>query len=264
MVESEGKMDPDIVLYPKLTENMKESIYCRLQKARLDVSQLNMKKSGINTAFHYKYYELDDFLPQVQLVLFNNGLCPIFVMTYDEATLEIRDILTTKESEDDNGNENRIIFRTPVPAISTLVSQKLSGCQAIGMLHAYFKRYLYLNALEICETDLYLDGPTGGKDKKEIAEELKKIYEYVYNNPDLKNELTKVESVEDANNLIKTGSLTQNERRILDRIMRIIFGNKVYFDPIKQKYVTTETQKLKERVEYVGREALRNSSVATG
>jgi hypothetical protein len=223
---------------------------------------MNLKKSGVNTAFHYKYYELDDFLPQVQYIMYNNGLCPIFRVTSEEATLEIRDVLANSEVKDEDA---KIIFRTPIPAISTIANPKVSGCQAIGMLHAYFKRYLYLNALEICESDAYVDGPHAWKDSKEIGEELKKIHEHIYGNPNLKNELIKVEGVEDANKLIQTGSLTQPERRILDRIMRAKFNGKVYFDPMEQKYVPTETQKLKEMVVQVGRDVVRKSAaVAAG
>jgi hypothetical protein len=249
MVENIG-IEPD--LCEGLSINVKDSAYFRLMKARKELSQMNLKKSGVNTVFHYKYYELDDFLPQAQQVMFNNGLCPIFNINSEEATLALCDVLT---------ENSKIVFRTPIPTISTIANQKVSGCQAMGMLHAYFKRYLYMNALEICESDGYVDGPGGWKESKEIEEELKKIHEHIYNNPGIKQELTKIETVDDANKLVKTGSITQLDKRILDRIMRVRFGNKVYFNPMEQQYVQSASQRVKEMVEQLGKKVVQKEAV---
>ena len=49
---------------------------------------------------------------------------------------------------------------------SNIANANLSGCtaiQSLGAVHTYLKRYLYLNALEIVESDA-LDSMTGAKD----------------------------------------------------------------------------------------------------
>ena len=80
-------------------------------------------------------------------------------MTDTDATLTVTDW-------EDNSEEE---FTTPVEDL------ELKGCnkiQALGGVHTYLKRYLYLNALEIVENDMF-DGNVG---KPEIKPDDTDIY----------------------------------------------------------------------------------------
>jgi len=118
------------------------NIYQKLQKCRVGLQGKTMKKSGKNTFSHYEYFELGDFLPQVNELMEINGLVSIFAYTTEEATLTIID---TDKIED------VIQFITPVTA------SELKGCmpmQSIGAMQTYARRYLYVMAFEISENDI--------------------------------------------------------------------------------------------------------------
>ena len=51
------------------------SVYKKLMIARLKLQQLSLKKSGHNKFAGYQYFELGDFLPSVQDLFGEVGLC---------------------------------------------------------------------------------------------------------------------------------------------------------------------------------------------
>lgn len=119
----------------------------KLQKARITLQEMKLKKSGENKYSGFKYYELADFLPQVNEIFYDLKLFSNFSMEINEATLTVTDW-------EDNTFEE---FTTPTEEV------ELKGCtkvQALGAEHTYLKRYLYLNALEIVENDM-LDAKAG-------------------------------------------------------------------------------------------------------
>ena len=116
------------------------NIYEKLQRVRVLLCEEKIKKSGKNGHTGFSYYELADFLPSVNKLLAEIGLCSVFNLSKDTAVLTIYDT----ESADN------IQFSTPTASVS------LKGCtevQSLGAMHTYLKRYLYLNALEISEAD---------------------------------------------------------------------------------------------------------------
>ena len=133
----------------------KKNIKAKLQEARVRLQQTSLQKSGENAFARFKYYELKDFMPAVNSIFNDLGICSNFSIEDGVATLEIMDV-----EEDES-----IKFTSPVTNVD------LKGCtaiQGIGAMHTYMKRYLYLNALEIVENDI-LDAsvrttePSGGK-----------------------------------------------------------------------------------------------------
>ena len=108
------------------------SIYEKLQRARALLCEEKIKKSGKNGHTGFSYYELADFLPSVNKIFAEIGLCSVFNLSKETAVLTIYDI----ESADN------IQFLTPTAEV-----------QSLGAMHTYLKRYLYLNALEISEAD---------------------------------------------------------------------------------------------------------------
>lgn len=126
------------------------NIYGKLQLARVKLQAMNCKKSGHNKFSGFSYYELSDFLPKVNEIFCELGLYSVFCVTETEARLEI---INTEKPEE------HVVFTSPTAKV------ELKGCtpiQAIGAIHTYMKRYLYLNALEIVEHDA-LDAAVGAE-----------------------------------------------------------------------------------------------------
>lgn len=123
------------------------SVYQKLQQARIKLQGTELKKSGNNKFAGYQYFELGDFLPAVQGIFSDLGLCGVVSFTADLATLRIVDIETKDE----------ISFTSPMG------SAALKGChevQNIGAVETYQRRYLWVTAMEIVEHDA-LDAVTG-------------------------------------------------------------------------------------------------------
>lgn len=135
-------------------------IYEKLQKARLELQNKKLKKSGKNKFSGFSYYELADFLPQVNQIFYDLKLCSNFSIKDNMAYLIITDW-------EDNTQQ---MFTSPIEEL------ELKGCtkvQALGGVHTYLKRYLYINALEIVEADM-LDVKAG--DIEEIVDNDTDIY----------------------------------------------------------------------------------------
>lgn len=119
----------------------------KLQKCRVLLQEMKLKKSGKNKFAGFTYYELADFLPAINKLFYDNKLSSNFSICGNEAKLVIKDF------ED----ETFEVFSSPIADL------ELKGCtaiQALGGIHTYMKRYLYLNALEIVENDM-LDAQAG-------------------------------------------------------------------------------------------------------
>ena len=127
-------------------------VYAKLQKARMMLQAAPLKKSGHNKFSGYFYFELGDFLPTVNQIFHELGLCSIVSFTKDYAELRIVDT--------DNGGS--IVFSSP------MADANLKGChpiQNMGAVQTYSRRYLYVNALEVVENDL-LDKFKGKEDEE--------------------------------------------------------------------------------------------------
>jgi hypothetical protein len=121
------------------------NVYEKLMKARLKLQNTKLEKSGHNKFAGYKYFELGDFLPTVQNIFIELGLCGVVSYTQDLATLTITD------------GENNIVITSPMG------SAALKGChevQNIGAVETYQRRYLWVTAMEIVEHDV-LDATAG-------------------------------------------------------------------------------------------------------
>lgn len=120
----------------------KMNVYKKLQKCRVEIQKADLKKSGENKFSHYTYYELGDFLPKVNELMDKYNLTGIFNFNLEEASLTI---LNTENVEE------TIVFSTPVSVA------ELKGCYAIqniGATQTYARRYLYVMAFEIAESDV--------------------------------------------------------------------------------------------------------------
>jgi SpoU rRNA methylase family enzyme len=121
------------------------NVYQKLMQARLKLQNTALTKSGHNKFAGYKYFELGDFLPTVQNIFSELGLCGVVSYDTELAKLTITD-----------GTDSIVIT-------SPMGSAALKGChevQNIGAVETYQRRYLWVTAMEIVEHDV-LDATTG-------------------------------------------------------------------------------------------------------
>lgn len=142
---SEQQFQTEVMDELKQQENNVSNICQKLMEARLRLQNTKLEKSGHNKFAGYKYFELGDFLPTVQNIFNELGLCGIVSYTHELATLTITD------------GKSSIVITSPMGSAS------LKGChevQNIGAVETYQRRYLWVTALEIVEHDV-LDATTG-------------------------------------------------------------------------------------------------------
>ena len=128
------------------------NIYSKMQKARCEFQEKPLKKSGHNKFAGYHYFELGDFLPTINALLDKYNLCSHINFGKDEATLTI----TNSENPDEE-----MVFTSPMSEAT------LKGCHAVqnlGAVQTYLRRYLWVNAFEIVESD-GLDATTGKEER---------------------------------------------------------------------------------------------------
>lgn len=109
------------------------------------------------------YFELGDFLPGVNEVCNNNGLATIFHFEKEIATLTIIDV---------DNPESIIKFETPIEMAAIKGS---STIQQIGGTQTYARRYLYMMAFEIAETDI-VDKSEVDLEKQEGEQRIGTVY----------------------------------------------------------------------------------------
>jgi len=133
------------------------NVYKKLQQARLKLQSAPLKKSGKNKFAGYEYFELADFLPTIQTIFAEVGLCGTVSFGTELASLTIVDVDATEATQ-----PNFVIFSSPMS------TAELKGCHAIqnlGAVQTYLRRYLWVAAMEIVEHDA-LDATTGSSDSK--------------------------------------------------------------------------------------------------
>jgi hypothetical protein len=126
------------------------SVHKKLMEARIALQSKPLNKSGHNKFSGYKYFELGDFLPVIQEIFVEKGLCGYVTFYTDIAILTITDV-------EDN---------TEIQVKSPMSSASLKGChdvQNLGAVQTYLRRYLWVTAMEIVEHDA-LDAVQGSAD----------------------------------------------------------------------------------------------------
>jgi hypothetical protein len=222
--------------------------------ARLELQGRKLNKSGHNKFAGYKYFELGDFLPSIQEIFAQQGLCGVVSYLPDVAVLTITDM--------DDG--------TYIHVNSPMSSAALKGChevQNLGAVQTYLRRYLWVTAMEIVEHDA-LDATTGSEtvnakqpfkpatkaDITPVAQapkvlagkegewQLKVVEDADGNWAGAVKAATEVclgiaEKVEDVNNIFK------NNRLIYDKLKE---ENKVVYDEILAQLKATKEKLIKE------------------
>lgn len=133
------------------------SVHKKLMEARIRLQNTKLSKSGHNKFAGYTYFELGDFLPAIQEIFSDVGLCGTINFYPDIEGSKGSASLCITDTEDGT----TIDFTCPMSQAS------LKGChevQNLGASMTYIRRYLWVNALEIVEHDA-LDATTGSERK---------------------------------------------------------------------------------------------------
>jgi hypothetical protein len=129
-------------------------VHKKLMQARIMLQNAPLKKSGHNKFAGYSYFELGDFIPTINAIFNEVGLCGVVSYDSEIASLTITDT-------DDGTN---IIITSP------MADANLKGChpiQNLGAVETYTRRYLWVTAMEIVEHDA-LDSSAPIKEEKVI------------------------------------------------------------------------------------------------
>ena len=124
------------------TQTKTMNVYQKLLKARTMFLGSNTQKSGKNMQLAFKYFELDDIVPVATKIFEEVGLISLVSFEDEKAIMRI---LNT-----DNPDEY-VTFATPLLQLSE--NKGTNAVQAFGATVTYYRRYLYMIALDICEPD---------------------------------------------------------------------------------------------------------------
>ena len=131
----------------KMAESTKKvektmNVYQKLAQARAMFLAAGIEKSGKNIHLAFKYFELDAIVPIATKIFNEIGIISIVNITESTAAMEI---VNTDSPED------RILFSTPIVMLAE--NKGTNAVQAFGATMTYYRRYLYMIALDICEPD---------------------------------------------------------------------------------------------------------------
>lgn len=129
-------------------------VHKKLMQARILLQNAPLKKSGHNKFAGYSYFELGDFMPEINAIFNEVGLCGVVSYDSEIASLTITDT--------DDG--------TSLVITSPMAEANLKGChpiQNLGAVETYTRRYLWVTAMEIVEHDA-LDSSAPIKEEKII------------------------------------------------------------------------------------------------
>ena len=135
------------------------NVFGKLQKARVQLHNTPLNKSGKNNFAKFNYFELADFMPSVTDIFNDVGLCGVVSFTNDTAYLTVHN--TEKEND-------FVTFTSPLVIASM---DRIQAIQSLGATHTYYRRYLYLMALDLVENDVVdaVEPPIKPQETKQIG-----------------------------------------------------------------------------------------------
>ena len=212
------------------------SVHKKLMQVRVDLARKGLQRSGHNKFAGYKYFELGDFIPQAMDLFLKNDLCGIVSYATDEATLTITDV------EDGTC----VVIHSPM---ATAALKGAHDIQNLGAVESYQRRYLWMTALELTESDPIDSSeplPIPKKDipkpivksDEQVAKEQKKVdHEIVLSDPFAIH----IESKEDilspeeyASVLMDASKLQLESAKDADEVKMIYQVNRKHYDKLKE------------------------------
>ncbi len=155
------------------------NIYKKIQKVKKELSERELKKSGKNDYSGFSYYELGDFLPSIIELCDKYGLF---------TKVDFQDNFSLNTTKNNSGEIITTDTKIGEEAILTIINTdkvdetetyscdvkelNLKGANSIqnyGGVQTYLRRYLYMNAFDIVEADMF-DSQEFEKKKKQKSE----------------------------------------------------------------------------------------------
>ena len=128
------------------------NVYQKLAKAREMFLNSDTKKTGKNMTLSFKYFELDDIVPVANKIFNELGLISLVNFSSETASMVIADVDTVGGC-----------IEFTVPLVSYTGNNAVNPVQAFGATVTYYRRYLYMIALDICEPDAIDPAPVVNK-----------------------------------------------------------------------------------------------------
>ena len=128
------------------------NVYQKLAKAREMFLYSDTKKTGKNMTLSFKYFELDDIVPVANKIFNELGLISLVNFSTETASMVIADV-------DNTG----AFIEFTVPLVNYTGNNAVNPVQAFGATVTYYRRYLYMIALDICEPDAIDPAPIANK-----------------------------------------------------------------------------------------------------
>ena len=138
--EKKGRKKMAETKSPKTT-----NIFQKLLLVRDEFAQAEIKKSGKNIQLSSKFYELADIVPTSRVIFTKYRLLPLTTVASGKATMIIVDV---------DSPEEKLVFELDVQTYDG--NKAVTPPQAYGAVVTYYRRYLYMIALDIVEAD-YLE-----------------------------------------------------------------------------------------------------------
>ena len=139
-----AKIKEEVIIMAEKTElktGMALNVYAKLIEARKRFLEVGVKKTGVNRYAEYKYFTLDEIIPVKQEIFRDLGLSDVISFGTEVATLTIFNVDNPEESID---------FMSQLAPDESMIKNPI---QKVGAIQTYVRRYLYLLALDIIESD---------------------------------------------------------------------------------------------------------------
>lgn len=117
------------------------NVYGKLIEARKRFLEAGIKKTGVNRYAEYKYFTLDEIIPVKQEIFRDLGLADVISFSDTGACLTIFNVANPEE---------QIFFMSQLAPDESMIKNPI---QKVGAIQTYVRRYLYLLALDIIESD---------------------------------------------------------------------------------------------------------------
>lgn len=195
-------------------------VHKKLMQARIRLQGTKLEKSGLNKFAGYKYFELGDFLPEIQNIFNDLDLCGVVSYDASYASLTITDT--------DDG--------TVIVITSPMAAAELKGAhpiQNLGAVETYQRRYLWMTALEIVEHDV-IDSSQKTEEPKAKAEP-KSPPKVMGGGGEWSIKVTSGSEIEDWLKVVTQGiDLMLSAVQSLEDVMSIYSNNKAIMDELKK------------------------------
>jgi hypothetical protein len=198
------------------------SVYRKLQAARAEFLSMPIKKSGKNKFAGFEYFELSDFIPTVSKLFDMAGLCGVVRFTDTEASLTVYDA-------DGDGS---IVFTSPLVMAENAKGQAI---QSLGSTHTYFRRYLWLLAMDIVEVDLVDAAAPVEPVKKAKPVESKPVKTVQGSDRDWQIKIEEITG-EWQNGMHDATELILNFAESKDNVVKIFQTNRNLYDKLKEEH----------------------------